>query len=305
MAREKRCVPRASDKQQSSSGKKTKEDGETAAAHDKRALTVTVDPAVLECDACFGPLAPPLYQCTRGHITCATCMEETGQGCLWCRSTEATMRCRVMEHFLAAVSVPCSFTHLGCAAMVPYGDREAHEATCVHAPCYCPIRGCSSPYSGVSLLDHLRHNHPEIRRTCVDRGSLSAIMMRGGELARLLCLADDKDRAVAVFLLVVDQCEAPATGRSLWMVRLKAEPPADVKEEEEDESEASSKEEFRYKIMVSGNGGVLSLVGETVPTVGRLTAPYRPTTFLFVPGAMLDSHRHHEGSSLLLFAELN
>ncbi|KAF0918373.1 hypothetical protein E2562_023535 [Oryza meyeriana var. granulata] len=292
MAREKRCVPRASE-MQSSSGKKARVDGESA-AHDKRAITVTVEPEVLECDVCFGPLTPPLYQCIRGHITCSTCIAEMGQDCQWCHAPETTMRCRVMEHFLAGLSVPCSFNHKGCTAMVPYGERKAHEATCVHSPCYCPIRGCSSPYSGVSLLDHLEHKHPEIGRTCVSRGSLSPVKMRDGEPARLVYLADD-DRAV--LLLVVDRSEVPAGGTSLWMVRLRAEP-EDVKEEEE-----GDKGELRYKIMVAGNGGVLSLVGETV-SVGRLTAPYRPTTFLFVPGAMLDAHHEGQGFPLLIFTEL-
>lgn len=73
----------------------------------------------------------------RGHITCSTCVAEMGQECQWCRAPEATTtRCRAMEHFLAALAVPCSFNHKGCAAMVPYGEREAHEAACAHSPCY-------------------------------------------------------------------------------------------------------------------------------------------------------------------------
>jgi hypothetical protein len=53
--------------------------------------------------------------------------------------------------------------------------------------------------------------------------------------------------------------------------------------------------------MVAANGGVLSLVGET-ESVGRLTAPYRASSFLFVPGAMLDAPPEAEG--LLVFVEL-
>lgn len=66
MAREKRSCPRASETQQNNSEKKEKVDGESA-ARDKRAITVTVDPEVLECDVCFGPLTPPLYQVNK-HI---------------------------------------------------------------------------------------------------------------------------------------------------------------------------------------------------------------------------------------------
>uniref|UniRef100_A0A0E0JDG7 E3 ubiquitin-protein ligase n=1 Tax=Oryza punctata TaxID=4537 RepID=A0A0E0JDG7_ORYPU len=274
MAREKRSCPRASEMQQNNSEKKGRVDGESA-ARDNRPITVTVDPEVLKCDVCFGPLTPPLYQCMRrGHITCSTCIAEMGQECQWCRAPEATMRCRVMEHFLAALAVPCSFNHKGRAAMVPYGERKAHEATFVHSPCYCPIRGCSSsPYSGASLLEHLEHDHPEIGRTCVDRATLSPLNMCHGEPARLVYLAgDDRDRAV--FLLAVDRSDVPQRW-SLWMVRLiKAEPADVVKEEEEADTG-----ELRYKIMVATNGGVLSLVGET-ESVGRLTA----SSFLFVPG---------------------
>ncbi|KAL5228621.1 hypothetical protein ABZP36_016886 [Zizania latifolia] len=279
MAREKRSVPGASE---NSSEKKGKVEGETE-AYDKRAIPVTVDPEVLQCDACYGTLVPPLFQCVRGHLTCSTCISDSGYECQWCHTPETTFRCRVMEYFLASLNVPCTFKYKGCTAMIPYGDNKLHESSCFYTPCYCPIRGCSAHYSGVSLLNHLEHKHPEIGRTYVKPNVHSPLVLCDGEPACLVCLADDD---TAVFLIVVDRSEMPA-GRSLSVVRLKAE----LREEEEE------KKQFGYKITVTAKAGNLSLSGDA-ETIGRLTAPYKASSFLFLPDAMLDAHT--EGLPIIL-----
>lgn len=181
-----------------------------------------------------------------------------------CPEPETTIRCRAMERVLDGLTVPCSFRQHGCTRMVPYAERLIHEASCLHAQCYCPIAGCRT-YAGLSLLKHIELEHPAIQRTRVKPACLTRLKMREGEPACVVCLGDDR----AVFLVVVDR--SVPSGRSLSVVRLMTEP--------------FQEEEFKYKIEVFAKAGILSLSGEA-ESVGRLTSPYQASAFLFVPDAM-------------------
>ncbi|XP_062233505.1 E3 ubiquitin-protein ligase SINA-like 3 [Phragmites australis] len=248
--------------------------GEAAAATNQREeekikITVAIDPELLECGVCFGPLTPPLFQCAKGHISCSECC--TGQAvdyeCLMCREPETATRCRAMERVLDGLSVPCAFRQHGCAKMIPYAEKPAHDASCDYAPCYCPIAGCAGGYAGATLRDHVELDHPAVHRTRVRPGCLTALRMRAGEVARMVCLGP----GTAEFLLVVAR-DVPS-GRALSVVRLMDEP---------------FEEEFRYRIEVVGKAGVLSLSGQA-DGIDRLPRPYQARAFLFVPDAIWDS----------------
>lgn len=45
------------------------------------------------------------------------------------------------------------------SSYIVYHQKEKHEKTCVHAPCFCPEDGCSFKGSTGSLLDHFVTEH--------------------------------------------------------------------------------------------------------------------------------------------------
>jgi E3 ubiquitin-protein ligase SIAH1 len=150
-----------------------------------------------------------------------------------------------MERVLDGLSVPCAFRERGCAAMVPYAARQAHEAECHYMPSHCPIAGCDGD-SDRSLRDHV----------AVRTGCPTAMRMRLDEEARVLCLGDKEE-----FMLVVDQ-DMPS-GRALSMIRLMDEPVDD-------------EVGFKYRNGVVGAAGVLPLSGQPEEAVPSEHVPVRP-----------------------------
>ncbi|RLN22333.1 hypothetical protein C2845_PM07G02700 [Panicum miliaceum] len=119
-----------------------KDDDEASSSAKRRKPTATaVDMAleVLDCTVCYSPLKPPVFQCAVGHVVCSCCRAKLpGDRCHMCSAGPATTcynRCHAVEHILESIRVPCA--HTGCAARTAYHDREAHEAACPHAPCFC------------------------------------------------------------------------------------------------------------------------------------------------------------------------
>nr|AOZ21513.1 putative sina superfamily protein [Triticum aestivum] len=118
------------------------------------------------------------------------------------------------------------------------------------APCSFREFGCSATIPFTKKLAH-EDRQPFPREVC------------DSEPVRLVFLD-----ARAVFLLVVER--SGPSGRAVSVVQLVSEP---VKEEEE--------KDFKYKIQVHTQAGVLSLSGET-QSVGRLMRPYQAAASLFV-----------------------
>ncbi|CAL4951143.1 unnamed protein product [Urochloa decumbens] len=243
----------------------------TTSQHQEEKITVTIDANLLQCCVCSGPLTTPLFQCTKGHISCSDCCTDGAlddeSECLMCREPETATRCRAIERFLAGMSVPCLFRQHGCTEMIPYGDTQAHEASCRYAPSHCPIPGCAG-YAGKSLVDHVRVGHPNVHHTSVRPDCLTPLRMRASEQARVLWLGS----CCAKFLLVAGR-DVPS-GRSLSIVGLMDE---------------QFQDEFKYRIEVVSKDGVLALSGQA-NGVERLARPYQASAFLFVPNAIWDSY---------------
>ncbi|XP_020186008.2 putative E3 ubiquitin-protein ligase SINA-like 9 [Aegilops tauschii subsp. strangulata] len=225
-------------------------------------ITVTLDPKLLECSVCCSPLVAPLSQCANGHITCFECSSDVNYSCSLC-SGPANTHCSALERILAGLAVPCSFQEHGCTEMIPFTEKLAHEESCLHAPCHCPIAGCC-PYPGRSLHDHIKAEHPMIQYTRITAGRLYPLSMRHDELACLVSLGSK-----AVFLLVVDR--SVPSGLTLSVIHLMSDP--------------IEREDFKYKIQVHTQTGILSLSGET-QSVGRLRGPYQAGASLFVSDTM-------------------
>ncbi|XP_040257977.2 putative E3 ubiquitin-protein ligase SINA-like 9 [Aegilops tauschii subsp. strangulata] len=235
------------------SGKKAKVTAEVTK------ITLNVNPKLLECSGCCSPLVPPIFQCANGHITCLKCCADLKQrSCGLCASERTG--CHVWGRILGGLTMPCSFKEHGCTETIPFTEKLAHEESCLHAPCHCPIAG-SRPYRGRSLRDHINMEHATIQYTRVTASSLSPLSMRNDEPARLVSLGSR-----AVFLLVVDR--SIPSGRALSVIHLVSDP--------------IEKEDFKYKIEVHTRIGILSVSGSKTPSVGRLTTTYQAGASLLV-----------------------
>lgn len=58
-----------------------------------------------------------------------------------------------------AIKVPCSNAISGCDKYITCYQKEKHEKTCMHAPCFCPEDGCPFEGSTRSLLNHFVTQH--------------------------------------------------------------------------------------------------------------------------------------------------
>ena len=202
-------------------------------------------------------------QCDSGHIACFECYEDLDYKCNLCGESNDT-RCRSLEHIISGMTVPCSFKEHGCTDMIQFTEKVAHEVSCFHAPCYCPIAGCH-PYARLSLRGHIALQHRMVQCTNLTAGELCPLKLCDWEPARFLSLTS----RLAVFLLVVDR--SVPSGRTLSVIHLACEP--------------LGVDDFKYKIQVYTRTGILCLSGET-QSVGCLTRPYQAGASLFVPEAM-------------------
>ncbi|VAH55466.1 unnamed protein product [Triticum turgidum subsp. durum] len=213
--------------------KKAKVESEARAAETK--IAVNLDHKLLECSACCSPLAPPLFQCTNGHITCSECRTNAEYSCSLC-AEPANTRCDIMERVLGGMTAPCSFREFGCSATIPFTKKLTHEESCVHAPCHCPIPYCRLYANrGRSLCEHIETKHCLVPYGDARAGSLSPVRVCDSEPVRLVFLD-----ARAVFLLVVER--SGPSGRAVSVVQLVSEP---VK--------AAEEKDFKYKIQATAS----------------------------------------------------
>ncbi|KAL6626630.1 hypothetical protein ACP70R_030356 [Stipagrostis hirtigluma subsp. patula] len=136
--------------------------GEAAVAAERPGgeITVKVDPHVLVCTICLEPLRPPIFQtCEVGHVVCFICHGKLSDKCHICSRKTTFTRCFALEQFIDAVKVPCSNEKYGCNEFIAYYQKEKHENTCRHAPCFCPEQGCSFRGSTGLLLNHFVTEH--------------------------------------------------------------------------------------------------------------------------------------------------
>lgn len=74
--------------------------------------------------------------------------------CHYCSRESDYNRCHGIEKIIGSIQVPCSNTKYGCSIKTSYYEREDHETTCPHAPCFCPDTGCSFSGSTGMLQEH-------------------------------------------------------------------------------------------------------------------------------------------------------
>jgi hypothetical protein len=78
------------------------------------------------CPVCLDPIAPPIYQCTAGHLICGPCNDRC-EKCPTCRVRLTNCRARALEDVIRHRTVECSN---GCGETVELGSLVAHRAEC-------------------------------------------------------------------------------------------------------------------------------------------------------------------------------
>ncbi|KAM0864629.1 hypothetical protein ACQ4PT_043792 [Festuca glaucescens] len=137
-----------------------------------------MDSQVRDCNICFEPLKPPIFQCEVRHVLCSLCFEKLPQKCVVCCKRTGYSRCFALEQFINAIRVPCSNTKYGCDEFITQDQKEKHESGCTHAPCFCPEDGCSFIGSRGSLLDHFVSEHAWLQTNLHYKKSLGISMAR-------------------------------------------------------------------------------------------------------------------------------
>ncbi|KAM0877318.1 hypothetical protein ACQ4PT_035578 [Festuca glaucescens] len=111
------------------------------------------------CRGCHHMLSSPVYECSSGHVTCARCHGETGHTlCSYCAVTGCT-HSRAVEEFLYGISFSCRNQQYGCDAFLLHHQMRAHEQSCHHEPCFCPVPRCGFAGQTYELESHLATLH--------------------------------------------------------------------------------------------------------------------------------------------------
>lgn len=74
-------------------------------------------------------------------------------------SRDVSTRCHGMERVVESIIVPCSYAMHGCGDTIAYHKKRAHVEVCLHAPCFCPEKGCGFAGMTAALLDHFAAQH--------------------------------------------------------------------------------------------------------------------------------------------------
>lgn len=144
------------------------EDGESRGSggeNSSSGVAVRIDTDVLDCSICFEPLRPPLFQCRNGHVACSSCCAKLLNKCHICYDTTGYSRCLILEKVIESIKIPCSNAEYGCKRTFSYSQKHAHEMTCIHAPCFCPMNNCSFCGSTRMLSAHFSRNHHHSAKT--------------------------------------------------------------------------------------------------------------------------------------------
>ncbi|KAM0909401.1 hypothetical protein ACQ4PT_014853 [Festuca glaucescens] len=109
---------------------------------DKYSVRISVYDRLFTCRSCQRMLSSSIYECSSGHVTCARCHGETAANvCSYCAVTGCTCS-RAVEEFLYGISFSCRNQQYGCDAFLLHHQMRAHERSCHHEPCFCPVPRC-------------------------------------------------------------------------------------------------------------------------------------------------------------------
>ncbi|XP_016999789.2 probable E3 ubiquitin-protein ligase sinah [Drosophila takahashii] len=119
--------------------------------------------SLLECPVCFGYMMPPIMQCSRGHLLCASCRQKVGL-CPVCRVSMTNIRSLSMEKVASKLNFPCKHSDFGCRARLSYAEKSSHEEDCDCRPYFCPYPDDKCVWQGPlkDVYQHLVSSHENV-----------------------------------------------------------------------------------------------------------------------------------------------
>lgn len=112
----------------------------------------------LQCPVCYGLLtsSPPVRQCSRGHVTCATCAERVGS-CSLCRLSFLPHSPTFVNNLLEVMPRPCKFSDRGCDKICL--SNNLHEIYCSFRVVWCRVLNCEELVQVRDLVKHYEEDH--------------------------------------------------------------------------------------------------------------------------------------------------
>eukprot|EP01127_Copromyxa_protea_P005854 TRINITY_DN15698_c0_g1_i1.p1 TRINITY_DN15698_c0_g1~~TRINITY_DN15698_c0_g1_i1.p1 ORF type:complete len:243 (-),score=3.86 TRINITY_DN15698_c0_g1_i1:63-791(-) len=114
----------------------------------------------LSCPICFNLAAPPIFQCTNGHIICHGCYPSL-QHCPVCRvEYRDPIRCRALEEISGRLLIECEYE--GCGCRLPIILLAEHQRSCTRRPMNCYACGqklinSEDYFLHLTLIHNVRH----------------------------------------------------------------------------------------------------------------------------------------------------
>ncbi len=126
----------------------------TISKTDSRQVLKTIK-SHLECKICFDNMIGYVWQCSNGHVICATCQKKC-QVCPYCKE-RITSRNLVLEEILSDYIVQCPF--LGCKHKCKNKSMLFHKKRCVFAPQPCKYCPSLLQPTNDAFINHMKDEH--------------------------------------------------------------------------------------------------------------------------------------------------
>ena len=127
--------------------------------------------SLLTCLHCGQLVSPPLAQCRKGHLYCASCKTAHRlTSCRICKQTFVEAPNQALEKMVTLIGLPCKFGEWGCPEVVFLPSRLQHQSLCRFRPIECQFQqhGCQAVFAYKDLCWHHKmcpfahHPHPNV-----------------------------------------------------------------------------------------------------------------------------------------------
>ena len=198
-------------------------------------------------------------------MACSQCCTKLKFICKTCSFLIGYIRNIALESILKSIKISCRNSKFGCKEIFAYAERDAHERTCQHAPCYCPMSNCTFRDQTTKLSTHFSSKHSSELWYLQRYGSFTTIYLPQDQPFHVINGKDGR-----LFLLLNSRNVASGNCLSLACIR----PSSDVWDLE-----------YELKVL-GGQGNTLSLKGLPIDMT-KWGGVYPDKHFLFVPSKQI------------------
>lgn len=134
----------------------------------------------IDCIVCLEQLAPPVYQCCKGHLLCMGCLETLEQSsakCPMCREDlpKPRVECLVFQQIAKHLEYSCG--NVGCQKKMRFDQIRRHRVECPYRAFECGF--CEASFSLDDLILHYSTQHGD---DCVAVVEFKTISKRGKQV---------------------------------------------------------------------------------------------------------------------------